>query len=102
MNQLLTLRRNHFGFSTYWRVNEWHLGCHSETFYLRNPGFSPAVPRTRRIMGYREYYVYILASPSRTLYVGVTNDLVRRIREHRWKMNAGLTAKYHVSNLVYF
>jgi len=46
------------------------------------------------------YYVYILASRSRCLYVGVTNDVVRRVAQHR----AGLvsfTARYRVRHLVY-
>jgi putative endonuclease len=48
------------------------------------------------------YYVYIVASPSRTLYVGVTNDLERRIWQHRHKALGGFTAKYDVSRLVWF
>jgi putative endonuclease len=47
------------------------------------------------------YYVYIMASPSRTLYVGVTNNLERRVWEHRHKAFAGFTAKYDVSRLVW-
>jgi len=48
------------------------------------------------------YYVYILSSPSRTLYVGVTGDLYRRIGEHKQKLVKGFTAKYNVSELVYY
>ena len=49
------------------------------------------------------YYVYILASkPNGTLYVGVTNDLVRRVHEHRLGAVNGFTKKYHVHQLVYF
>jgi putative endonuclease len=48
-------------------------------------------------------YVYILASaPNGVLYVGVTNDLVRRIYEHRNGLVAGFTKKYSVKRLVYF
>ena len=51
----------------------------------------------------RQYYVYILASrPGGTLYVGVTNDLVRRIYEHRNGLVEGFTKQYHVHRLVYF
>ena len=51
----------------------------------------------------REYYVYILASDiGGTLYVGVTNDLVRRVYEHRTKVVDGFTKKYEVSKLVYY
>jgi putative endonuclease len=48
-------------------------------------------------------YVYILASGTRrTLYVGVTNDLVRRTHEHRQGAAAGFTREYGVKRLVYF
>ncbi len=46
------------------------------------------------------YYVYILASLSRVLYIGVTNDLARRIRQHR-EATEGFTSKYRVRRLVY-
>jgi putative endonuclease len=49
------------------------------------------------------YFVYILASQRNgTLYVGVTNDLVRRVHEHREKLVEGFTARYEVSRLVWF
>ena len=48
-------------------------------------------------------YVYILASaPNGILYVGVTNDLVRRIYEHRNGLVDGFTKRYSVKRLVYF
>ena len=48
-------------------------------------------------------YVYILASgPNGILYVGVTNDLVRRIYEHRNGLVPGFTKKYSIKRLVYF
>jgi putative endonuclease len=50
----------------------------------------------------REYFVYILASRSRVLYVGVTNDLERRLFEHKRKLIKGFTCKYDVDRLVYF
>ena len=54
-------------------------------------------------MGTRSFYVYILASRiGGTLYIGVTNDFIRRIAEHRLKLAKGFTKKYEVSNLVYF
>ena len=50
----------------------------------------------------RIYYVYILASRSRVLYIGVTNDLTRRVNEHKRGLNAGFTSTYRVTRLVYF
>ncbi len=49
------------------------------------------------------YYVYILASKKNgTLYIGVTNDLERRMHEHRAGLIRGFTKKYDVHMLVYF
>jgi putative endonuclease len=49
------------------------------------------------------YWVYILASkPGRTLYVGVTNNLVRRVCEHREGLAESCTKRYGVKMLVYF
>ena len=54
-------------------------------------------------MGARSFYVYILASRiGGTLYIGVTNDLVRRIAEHKSKSAVGFTKRYGVDRLVYF
>jgi putative endonuclease len=50
----------------------------------------------------KQYYVYILASRSRVLYIGLTNDLERRVFEHQRKLVTGFTSKYNVSRLVYF
>lgn len=50
-----------------------------------------------------QYYIYILASQKNgTLYIGVTNDLERRVLEHKQKINEGFTSKYDVNRLVYF
>jgi putative endonuclease len=49
------------------------------------------------------YFVYILASQRHgTLYVGVTNNLVRRIHEHREKLIEGFTSQHNVTRLVWF
>ncbi len=50
----------------------------------------------------KQYYVYIMTNRSRTLYVGVTNDLERRVYEHKFKLVPGFTEKYHITQLVYF
>ena len=50
-----------------------------------------------------QYFVYILASKRNgTLYVGVTNDLVQRVGEHKSKVVPGFTRQYGVDQLVYF
>ncbi|MGY3690994.1 putative endonuclease [Bradyrhizobium sp. USDA 3240] len=49
------------------------------------------------------YYVYLLASRKHgTLYLGVTNDIVRRVHEHRTKAAPGFTSRYGVDKLVWF
>jgi putative endonuclease len=49
------------------------------------------------------YYVYLLASrKDGAIYVGVTNDLVRRVYEHRQKAVPGFTSKYNITRLVWF
>jgi putative endonuclease len=50
----------------------------------------------------RTFYVYILAGKSGVLYTGMTNDLVRRVREHKQKQIEGFTRKYNVTNLVWY
>src|SRR5258708_37497055 len=46
------------------------------------------------------FFVYIVSSPSRTIYIGVTNGLRRRVGEHKMKDIRGFTATYHVDRLV--
>jgi putative endonuclease len=48
------------------------------------------------------YFVYILASKSRRLYVGVTNDLERRVFEHKQHLVDGFTKQYRIDRLVHF
>ena len=50
----------------------------------------------------KQYYVYIMTNRSKTLYTGVTNDLIRRVYEHKNKMVEGFTKKYNIMKLVYF
>lgn len=59
----------------------------------------PADPRFRM----SQYCVYVLASQSRTLYVGMTSDLARRLYEHRTRHASGaFSARYGVRRLVYY
>jgi putative endonuclease len=64
--------------------------------------YVPAIPlRHARIV--RQYYLYILASrPGGALYVGVTNDLVRRVHEHKNGTIQGFTTRYGIDRLVYY
>ena len=50
----------------------------------------------------KHYFVYIMASRSGTLYVGVTNDLERRTHEHKHGLMEGFSKKYGCTKLVYF
>ena len=49
-----------------------------------------------------QYYVYIMASQSGVLYIGVTNDLNRRVGEHKEGLISGFTKRYKVNRLVYY
>ena len=50
----------------------------------------------------KEYFVYIMTNKSRTLYTGVTNNLMRRVDEHKKKLVKGFTSKYNIQYLVYY
>jgi len=51
----------------------------------------------------KQYYIYFLTNYDKTsLYTGVTNDLQRRIYEHKHKINKGFAAKYNLDRLVYY
>ena len=50
----------------------------------------------------KQYYVYIMTNRSKTLYIGVTNNLQRRMYEHKHHLMAGFTNKYDLTRLVYF
>jgi len=51
----------------------------------------------------RQYYVYILTNrKDGTLYIGMTNDLARRVHEHREGLGSGFTREYNLHHLVYF
>jgi len=48
-----------------------------------------------------QYYVYIMTNISRTLYIGVTKDLERRVWEHKQKLVDGFTKQYNITMLAY-
>ena len=50
----------------------------------------------------KHYYVYIMSSVSQTLYTGVTNDLERRVNQHKSGAFDGFTKRYGIDRLVYF
>ena len=49
----------------------------------------------------RQYYVYIMTNKSRTLYTGVTNNIKKRVFEHKNKLIEGFTKKYNLTQLVH-
>ena len=53
-------------------------------------------------MSNHNYYVYIMASVSRVVYVGVTNNLIKRVEEHKQEVVDGFTKKYKCKKLVYY
>ncbi len=54
-------------------------------------------------MNYSTFYVYILASKKNgVIYTGITNNLLRRVYEHKHELNNGFTKSYHVKRLVYY
>ena len=51
----------------------------------------------------KQYYVYIMTNKNNTvLYTGVTNDLIKRVYQHKEKLVKGFTRKYNVTELVYY
>ncbi len=50
----------------------------------------------------KQYYVYIMTNRSKTLYTGVTGNLIRRVYEHKNKLVDGFTRRYNITKLVYY
>jgi len=50
----------------------------------------------------KQYYVYIMTNRSRTLYTGVTDNLERRVYEHKHKLVPGFTSRYNITRLAYY
>ena len=48
-----------------------------------------------------QYYVYIMTNRSKTLYAGITNDIKKRVYQHKSKLIEGFTKKYNITRLVY-
>jgi putative endonuclease len=53
-------------------------------------------------MSKKNYYIYILTNKSNTLYIGITNNLYRRLYEHKNKLVSGFTKKYNINKLIYY
>ena len=49
-----------------------------------------------------QYFVYIMTNRSGTLYVGLTNNIIRRVHQHKKKLVKGFTDKYNIDKLVYY
>jgi excinuclease UvrABC nuclease subunit len=70
--------------------------CHCEPRFNRGETISATIGVVSK-----QYYVYIMTnSRSTVLYVGVTNNLIRRIYEHKEKLSSGFTKKYNIVKLV--
>jgi len=54
------------------------------------------------MIGGRNYYVYILSNQSRTLYIGFTNNIKKRVCQHKDELIEGFTKRYKINILVYF
>src|SRR5215469_12365782 len=71
--------------------------CHderSEASALARPGL--------RMANEKRFYVYIMSSLSRRIYTGVTNNLLRRVMQHKSGEFEGFTQRYHINRLVYY
>ena len=74
--------------------------CHSDQRRSRRE--ESAVPLEASLSREKRYYVYIMASKSRVLYVGVTGFLMGRVLQHKAGEEEGFTRRYRVTRLVYF
>jgi putative endonuclease len=71
--------------------------CHSEE---RSDEESLRCPK--REGSVKQYYVYIMTNHSRTLYTGMTNDLRRRVWQHKQKRIEGFAKRYNITQLVFY
>jgi putative endonuclease len=73
---------------------------HSERSEESQASFLATTPSD--LLKVRQYYVYLLSNYSRRLYVGVTNNLQRRLSEHKQKFIPGFMRNYNLNRLVYY
>ena len=84
------------------------LGANKTLLSLRGDGIPEAISKELgrlcfRMSVERQYYVYIITNKRNTvLYTGVTNDLKRRVYEHKAKLVEGFTKRYKIGKLVYY
>ena len=93
-------------------ISWWGQGIATHLSGTRNDNHPPVIARhdsaeaisgTIRVVVSKQYYVYIMTNSRNTvLYVGVTNDLIRRVYEHKEKLADGFTRKYNIAKLVYY
>jgi putative endonuclease len=50
----------------------------------------------------KDYYIYIMSNNSKTIYIGMMNNLERRVYKHKHNVNQGFTSRYKIHKLVYF
>lgn len=50
----------------------------------------------------RSFWVYIIGGAGKTIYIGVTNDIIRRVYEHKHKLIPGFTARYNLNKLLFY
>jgi putative endonuclease len=76
--------------------------CRGFQFAILSPGFIGTKDLALAKEFVKRCFVYIMTNRSRTLYTGVTNNLARRVLEHKLKLVPGFTSKYNIRRLVYF
>jgi putative endonuclease len=94
-----------FRFAQHDKYKEIHFSLHAVGERIQNiiQLFRQNIPVQRMMSDVQKYFVYLLASKRNgTLYIGMTNNLRRRIAEHKEKRTPGFTQKYNVTRLVYF
>jgi putative endonuclease len=60
------------------------------------------LPYPERLAAMKTYYVYVMTNNTRTLYTGVTNNLEKRVLQHKRKLLPGFTRQYNINRLVYY